>query len=267
MAADLINLGNTVADAATRIGGGVQAIAGTREVLFGIGALPFGPPGLIVGGVAIVHGLDNVQAGLRTAITGVPTQTFTAQGISTIAQAAGVSEGWANTVGLGIDIGAGIASTWGASAIGAAGRNARIFGALKSETDLLYAKLGPARLSHPEEYADIFSALEEAGVEIEFRAGSYAYQPGTSAGNPGKFIIDPDASIGALHHEFQHFKDIRDAGYPGLRALMEDPKVAARLEVRGYQQEINLAREFEYHDLVPAIILQMRDRVRELMGL
>ena len=117
MAADLINLGNTVADAATRIGGGVQAIWGTTEVLIGVGLLPFGPPGVIIGSLVVVYGLDNVQAGVRTATTGVPAQTYKAQGISTLAQAAGVSEGWANTIGVFADMGLEIILTAGVGGV------------------------------------------------------------------------------------------------------------------------------------------------------
>jgi hypothetical protein len=77
-------------------------------------------------------------------------------------------------------------------------------------------RLGSARLSHPEEYAQIINELKAAGVEIDYRAGSLAYSP--AKGGPGKMVLDPDASIGALRHEYQHFLDIQAAEFPGLGA-------------------------------------------------
>lgn len=133
-----------------------------------------------------------------------------------------------------------------------------------ADADLLLERLGPASRSHPEEHARIMADLEASGVDIATRPGSLAYSP--SRGNPGRMILDPETSIGALRHEYQHFLDHRAAEFPGFRPYFENPAEFARLEVRGYMREIHTARETGHADLVPAITQQMRARVRELMG-
>jgi len=125
-------------------------------------------------------------------------------------------------------------------------------------------RLGSARLSHPEEYAQIINELKAAGVEIDYRAGSLAYSP--AKGGPGKMVLDPDASIGALRHEYQHFLDIQAAEFPGLGAYYNDLPEFARVEVRGYLREIATARQTGNADLVPKIAEQMRARVKEVLG-
>jgi hypothetical protein len=139
-------------------------------------------------------------------------------------------------------------------------------GVFRSEADLLRARLGPARVSHPDEYASIIRELENAGVQIDYRPGCLAYSP--QKGGPGKIVLDPDASIGALRHEFRHYADVRDAGFPGnMEYWYRRPREFARYEVRGYLEEIRTARELGHHDLVPKIVEQMRDRIRYLRQL
>jgi hypothetical protein len=137
-------------------------------------------------------------------------------------------------------------------------------GVFRADADLLQPRLGPARLSHPEEYAQIMKELEGAGVKVEQRAGSLAYSP--EKGGPGKMILDPDASIGALRHEYQHFLDIQAAEFPGIGAYYKDLPEFARVEVRGYLREIATARQTGNADLVPKIVEQMRARVKEVLG-
>jgi len=79
-------------------------------------------------------------------------------------------------------------------------------------------------------------------------------------------ILDPEHSIGALRHEYQHFLDHRAAGFQGFRPYLENPAEFARLEVRGYTREIDTALETGNGDLVPAITRLMLARVRELLG-
>ena len=136
-------------------------------------------------------------------------------------------------------------------------------GVFRSDADLLRARLGPARLSHPDEYASIIKELEDAGVEIEW-GDSLAYSPAT--GGPGKMKLERDASIAALRHELQHFRDVQAAGFPGLAAYYQDLPEFARTEVRGYLKEIDTARATGHADLVPEIVEQMRTRVKEVLG-
>ncbi|MBY0395734.1 MAG: hypothetical protein K2X91_04585 [Thermoleophilia bacterium] len=134
----------------------------------------------------------------------------------------------------------------------------------RSGDDLLRARLGPARESHPDEYDRTIRRLREAGVTIELRPGTLAYSP--ERGRPGRLILDPDASLGALRHEVRHFTDVRDAGYPGLGRYLADPDEFARLEENAYREEVALAESLGYDDLVPRILEQMRVRIAEILG-
>jgi hypothetical protein len=134
----------------------------------------------------------------------------------------------------------------------------------RAASDLLKERLGPASVSHPEAYASIMNDLSEAGVDVTPDANRLAYTPGN--GSPGQLILDPDASIGALRHEYQHFLDDRAAGFPGMRYWFEDPTVAVGIEERGYAREIQTAIETGNGDLVPSIQQQLRVRISQLLG-
>jgi len=133
-----------------------------------------------------------------------------------------------------------------------------------SEADLLLPKLGPAPLSHPEEYDAIMQELDAAGVDVQFRPGQLAYS--AAEGGPGRLILDPDASIGALRHAFQHFLDIRDEGYLGFSFYRRNPQELYRIEFRGYMQEIRLARQLGDFDTGRAILGQLRSRRADIFG-
>ena len=125
--------------------------------------------------------------------------------------------------------------------------------------------LGPARVSHPDELASHLDLAKSMGVDVEYRAGTLAYEPALRSGNPGRLILDPDASIGAARHEVRHMLDDADMGYPGFR-LMEDSQAFWRLEYRGYMEEINLARETRNFDAGRKILEEMRTRRMEILG-
>ncbi|HYL83776.1 MAG TPA: RHS repeat-associated core domain-containing protein [Candidatus Angelobacter sp.] len=103
-------------DALTRIGGGLQALGGLGEAAVGFGfaaATSWTGIGLVGGGLVGLHGLDQVQAGLRSAFSGCKVDSLTSSGL----QAAGLSQNAANLVDAGISlVGGGLA---GAGAAGA----------------------------------------------------------------------------------------------------------------------------------------------------
>jgi len=173
--------------------------------------------------------------------------------------------GWLGRgVELGVDVARGLVAAGdvaGAAQDAAAASRATSF---LSEADLLLPKLGPARLSHPEEYAAIMQDLSDAGVKVNFRDGQLAYSPQT--GGPGGMILDPDASIGALRHEYQHFLDVRAEGYPGIGHYLENPTEFWRLEYQGYMQEVGIARQLREFGIGRDIVGQMRTRRLNLLG-
>ncbi len=137
-------------------------------------------------------------------------------------------------------------------------------GAFASVGDPLRARYGPARLSHPEEFDKTIDELRRAGVEIDFRPGSLAYSP--CKAEPGRFIFDPEGSIGALRHEKRHFDDIQQAGYPGLSPYLRDSNLMWRIEYRGYMEEVTFARSQRDFESAREILDTMRRVKEDILG-
>ena len=115
--------------------------------------------------------------------------------------------------------------------------------AFNSGGDRLFNALGPARINNRHEYDQIMSDLRRNGVEVSFRTREFAYGPASSSGKPGNMVIDPDASIAALRHEYGHYLDDAALGFPGSRYyLSTNPRTRVASERRQYLQEIRLAR-------------------------
>ncbi|TCQ99298.1 PAAR-like domain-containing protein [Neorhizobium sp. JUb45] len=128
----------------TRSVGGLQAIGGAAETLAGaalagvggvatgtgVGAAP-GVPAMIGGGLLVVNGADNFQAGLRQAWTGESTATAIASASGDVARLAGASEQTAQTVENTVGMVQGVAGGTGALAAGmrVTGRTAATAGA------------------------------------------------------------------------------------------------------------------------------------------
>jgi hypothetical protein len=107
-------------------GGTVEAVTGLGlagvgggATATGVGAAP-GIPTMLAGGALAANGLDNAQAGLRTAITGEAHHTLLADGAGASARALGASNGTAETVATGVDIAQGIVAGVGTRAAGKA---------------------------------------------------------------------------------------------------------------------------------------------------
>jgi hypothetical protein len=131
--------------------------------------------------------------------------------------------------------------------------------------DALRDKLGPAKVSHPDELNAILNHADEAKVGVEFRSGTLAYEPSLSSGKPGRLILDPDASIGAVRHEYRHMLDDMAQGHPGF-SLIADSDAFWKLEYRGYMEEIRLARQTRNFAAGRFILDEMRARRMEILG-
>ena len=98
--------------------GGVKAVGSAGEMAVGV-AGAMAPTGVTqaLGGVAIVHGGDGFQAGVRQAWNGTPTGTFTQQAIAGVAEKSGASPDAAHTIGavgdglLGVGVTLGVSAT------------------------------------------------------------------------------------------------------------------------------------------------------------
>ncbi len=92
----------------------LQLVGGGIELIIGGGALLAPEPTVtkVIGAVAVVHGLDTVQASVRTIATCGRTSTFTQQGAAAAAEGLGASPATAETIGVVTDIGVGVGTTF-----------------------------------------------------------------------------------------------------------------------------------------------------------
>jgi endonuclease G len=94
----------------TRGLGVLQAGVGVVETVggaaFGVATSETGI-GAVAGGAVALHGLDDIQAGVRQAWSGEATQNFTTQAATGAAQKLGASPATAMVIGMGVDIAAG----------------------------------------------------------------------------------------------------------------------------------------------------------------
>lgn len=86
--------------------------------------------------------------------------------------------------------------------------------------------------------SDLMRDVLGYGVEVRYREGNMAYAPG-DRWLPGQLIIDPDASLSALKHEYQPFIDAQAEGFPLFgKQMFEDLKKRVIKELRAYMVEI-----------------------------
>jgi hypothetical protein len=115
------------------VGGTMQAAGGLAEMYLGVSAIGTGV-GSVVGGMAVLHGYDNVWAGVNS-IRGNSTQTYTSLGISSMASSFGASattarwigEGGNAAIGMGLSLGAGSIINSSSRAISSSGASANAF--------------------------------------------------------------------------------------------------------------------------------------------
>jgi hypothetical protein len=136
---------------------------------------------------------------------------------------------------------------------------------LHADADPLRA-FGPASETHPAELDATMRRLDGAGVEVDMRHGAMSYSPSAAEGHPGRLILDPEASYGAVLHEMSHFSDDEEAGFPGLRYWLEDPAVTAAGESRAYQVEIDYANSISEAGVASELEELRAQRIRQLLG-
>ncbi|MGX5763497.1 hypothetical protein ACWKW1_27290, partial [Brevibacillus parabrevis] len=121
--------------------------------------------------------------------------------------------------------------------------------ALNKNADPFRDIYGSGMKSHPEEWNQIIEEIEKVGGKVKYRDdGSMGYSPGLSRGELGEIIIDKNASISALRHEYQHFLDDMRIGWGGMSTLY-DFKTRIIWELRAYMKEIREAEKLGYKDV------------------
>ncbi len=263
-------------DVLTRLGGAMQVAGGAADLAVAIPLLLAPEPVLtkVAAAGAGLRGLDDLQAGLQTVISGEPTETVTQTVATDAALAMGADPDSAKTIGLAVDMVTGILNPAGRlrhmttemserlakEAAEQAGRHsddaAKGLRAAEDgledgssavsratsrvlEADPVRTVLGSARESHPNLYDDLLREADELGVELIERPGMMAYSPSPRGGKPGQLFLDPDASISAVLHEMQHVRDDLAQSWPGMgKRLDKDTRWA--MEEAAYRAE----REF-----------------------
>ena len=99
-----------------------------------------------------------------------------------------------------------------------------------------------------------------------YRPGSMAYSPGLKKGQPGKIIMDPDASYSAWLHEMRHMEDDQAAGWMGMAAFGEK-SVMIEFEERAYDTEIDFARRHGYNNIIRRLERLKFERRQEILGI
>jgi hypothetical protein len=98
------------------------------------------------------------------------------------------------------------------------------------------------------------------------RPDTMSYSPSAVAGQPGRLILDSEASYGAVLHEMSHFADDEAAGFPGLRYWLEDPAVTVAGESRAYQAEIDYANSICETGIANQLEELKAQRTSQLLG-
>ena len=107
----------------TRVFAALQLVGGGMEIIVGGGAL-FAPEPVVtklVGAVVLTHGIDTLQASMRTIVTCDRTATFTQVGATSVAKQFGASPENAQTIGVVTDIGIGVGGSFGVGVLSRAG--------------------------------------------------------------------------------------------------------------------------------------------------
>lgn len=131
-----------------------------------------------------------------------------------------------------------------------------------SRDDPMEEIMGSAFENNKEELNNILSELKDLGVEVEYRANTYAYEQ-IGKGIPGKIIIDPNASLSAWMHERQHALDDAEAGWSSIRILKNLDK-RYRREQRAYQVEMDIAKSLN-NDKMIARLESLLEKERKMI--
>lgn len=135
---------------------------------------------------------------------------------------------------------------------------------LYTRSDPMVEIMGPAVENNIEELQEILTELEKMGVEVEYRENVYAYEV-KERGVPGKIIIDPNASLSAWLHEYQHAKDECAVGWNGLR-IYKNPNKRYRREQRAYQVEMELAKKMNNDKMIGRLERLLEEERRRIYG-
>lgn len=206
---------------------GAFAISGT-----GVGA--------VVGLPLAFHGGDNFGTGLRRLWTGDMQNTVTYNGVEALT---GSSRG-AAFVDNAIPFAGGVAGAGSGAGSFAVGANTERLLQFNSKADPIFDSVGHAAISHPEEYQAIMADLQRNGVNVKYGESSISFSPNIGGGPIGNEILLPEEfSISALRHEYGHFLDHQELGFPKYVEYFKNPELIVATERSQYINEIEFAKQ------------------------
>lgn len=132
-----------------------------------------------------------------------------------------------------------------------------------SEADVALKYFGPAEESHSKELAVIKDDLKKNGVYVNTRDRNHpamGYGTASAPGKPGSMTVTEGMSYSAWLHEYRHFLDDKELGYPGRKYYYNNLSLYAKMERAAYDAEIELAVSAGFGDLANEL-LRIRDRV------
>ena len=133
-----------------------------------------------------------------------------------------------------------------------------------SIADPMVEVLGPAEISSPRELRRYKKIIRILGVKIVYHSSEQiGYAPGLTSGKPGQLHITKGASISAWRHEMRHVIDDYKAGWSGFLVLA-DKEERIRREIRGYNEELKLARKLNRPDIVNRLEALRENEIKTL---
>ncbi|MFG0217134.1 hypothetical protein ACFU8X_29180 [Brevibacillus porteri] len=118
--------------------------------------------------------------------------------------------------------------------------------------------LGAGSKSHPEEWNKLIKDLEENGVEVVYREGGLGYGP-LRKGEAGQVLLDPNASMSALRHEYSHFLEAKANGFPSAAESYQNWEGRIADELKAYTIEIKEAKRLGLDNVVEQLQKNFED--------
>lgn len=139
----------------------------------------------------------------------------------------------------------------------------------RTRADPALEYFGPAEEDDPEALARIKADLAASGVEIVVSPRGMgeegiSYGPSGTRGNPGNMHVTEGMSLSAWLHEYTHFCQDRDRGFPPSIYYYVNPALRQSMEEEAYGVEIARAAECGYNDLVERLESLLDEERRNL---
>ena len=130
--------------------------------------------------------------------------------------------------------------------------------------DYMRETMGSAKENNPEELKEIMDSVKSAGGKFVLLSDSNKMVCNVRKGEPGEILIDENASLAAVKHEYRHFKDDMDNGNPGILYYLSDRDKFFNYEKRGYEEELFYARQYNNIDAEKKILNEIEKRRKEI---